>query len=97
MAEIQVRDCPLCGNPASCLSIGRGHLKRFVCAACTDFVISKGAEKRLADDRSGSIQMADIARRAPQGFMLEITLPVPRSTPWLRTRWISKPQPSKEG
>jgi hypothetical protein len=41
-------NCPLCGNLATFEPSGDGRFRRFLCAVCTDFVISAGAQEMVA-------------------------------------------------
>lgn len=74
---MSTQKCPLCERIASFESHGLRR-RLFHCEHCIDFIISNNAEGRLiGSQKQGKDQLSAMARVAPEGKVLVITLPAP--------------------
>lgn len=76
MHPIQQQDCPLCLTPAEYQSIDHDERKYFRCNNCVAFVISRRAEKRLAESiPQWRAQLSEQAKKSDGDRVLHITVP----------------------
>ena len=74
---MSTQKCPLCERIASFESPALRR-RLFHCENCTDFIISNNAEGRMMyAQQLQKDQLSAMARGAPKGTVLVITLPVP--------------------
>lgn len=78
MADQIEQNCPLCDNAASYKGVEFGRFKYFSCDVCTQFQISKGAEKRVGNSTANwRSNLSEMAKNTPENKLLLITLPDP--------------------
>lgn len=76
MRPIQQQDCPLCLAPAEYQLIDYDERKYFRCKNCVEFVISRPAEKRLAESiPRWRTQFSEQAKKSDDERILHITIP----------------------
>lgn len=76
MSEPQQQICPLCDGPAFFRPRDVGNRKFFYCDHCTEFEISRVAEKRVLEgsaDRRNHLSLQ--AQSAPEGTYLSLAKP----------------------
>lgn len=76
MSEPAQQECPLCQLSTAFYPEDHGNLKHFYCKNCNEFVISRSAERRLAESTNERRKYYALsASGAPEGQILHITLP----------------------
>lgn len=76
MKPLEDQTCPLCQKAAKFRLADYDNRKHFLCDHCTEFQISTGAEKRLAESiPEWRSQYSEMAKRAKDDHVLVITLP----------------------
>lgn len=76
MKPLQDQHCPLCEKPAQFRFADYDNQKHFYCSHCTEFRITVGAEKRLAESiPEWRTQFSEKARSAKEDNLWVVTLP----------------------
>jgi hypothetical protein len=76
MSEAFVENCPLCASVAEYWLADAGNRKTFNCVNCTEFQISKDAQKKVVNVSDDVRKLlADRARRHPEAQALVILKP----------------------
>jgi hypothetical protein len=91
------RNCPLCRSGAVFYFVDYEERKYFKCPHCGKFLVTQRAEARLADvPASWREQFSERAKKAEEGYVLDISVPPPatdgsgRTTEELKSEYLLK-------
>ena len=77
MSTEQKQACPFCSTPARFFYRDYENRKHFFCDVCTEFEVSKSAEKAVAGGSSEwRAQNSAAAKNAPSGSFYQLTRPM---------------------